>query len=189
MAKILAFSGSSRIGSSNQKMLEIAVQGARSTGADVTVVNLADFNLPLFNQDLEKESFPEGALAFKKLLLEHDGLLIASPEYNSAYSPLLKNALDWASRPTRANEASLSAYAGKFAMIMAASPGALGGMRGLVVLRMLLSNIKVNVLASQVTLGGAFSAFNDNGSMVDAKKQQSIEALGSQLAKLLDSQS
>ncbi|EPJ53141.1 MAG: NADPH-dependent FMN reductase [Osedax symbiont Rs2] len=161
MAKILAFSGSSRSGSSNQKMLEVAVQGARDAGAEVTVVNLADFTLPLFNQDLEKQQFPEGALAFKKLLLEHQGLLIASPEYNSAYSALLKNALDWASRPTIKNEASLSAYAGKFAMIMAASPGVLGGMRGLVVLRMLLANIKVNVLASQVTLGGAFSAFND----------------------------
>ncbi|EPJ48663.1 MAG: NADPH-dependent FMN reductase [Osedax symbiont Rs1] len=188
MAKILAFSGSSRIGSCNQKMLEIAAAGARQAGAEVTVVNLADYVMPIYNQDLEAQAFPEAARAFKKLITEHDGLLIASPEYNSAYSALLKNAIDWASRPTFDNEISLSAYRGKFAIIMAASPGGLGGMRGLVSLRMLLSNMNVNVLASQVTLGAALQAFNADGSMVDEQKQQSIEALGQELSKLLDSQ-
>jgi NAD(P)H-dependent FMN reductase len=132
MAKILAFSGSSRTGSCNQKMLNIAAEGARAVGAEVTVVNLGDFDMPLFNQDLEAAQFPEGALAFKKLLAAHDGILVASPEYNSAYSALLKNAIDWASRSTEKNETALSAYDGKFAIIMSAAPGGLGGMRGLV---------------------------------------------------------
>ncbi|MEM5528757.1 NAD(P)H-dependent oxidoreductase [Gammaproteobacteria bacterium AS21] len=189
MIKILAFSGSNRKDSANKKMLEIAAIGARAQGAEVSVVHLEDLNLPMFSEDLEAQGLPEGVLAFKKLMLEHDGLMIASPEYNSSYSPLLKNAIDWASRQSIENEKPLSAYDGKFAVIMAASPGALGGMRGLAALRMLLSNIKVNVLANQVTLGGSFQAFNEDLlSLVNPKKQQSIVALGAQLAQMLQSQ-
>ena len=99
MPKILAFSGSARKESYNQKLVQIAAQGAEQAGAEVTVVNLVDYPLPIYNQDLERaEGMPPPAKALKALFIRHDGFIIASPEYNSAFSPLLKNVLDWVSR-------------------------------------------------------------------------------------------
>ena len=185
MTKILAFSGSSRKGSYNQKMVEIAASGARDAGAEVTVIDLVDYPMPMFNQDLEAEQgMPDKALAFKQLLIEHDGFLIASPEYNSAFSPLLKNVIDWASRATAKDEPPLHAYQGKTAAIMAASPGALGGIRGLVFLRMLLANMGVTVMPDQQALRQAFKAFNEDGLLIDDKQQQAIMDLGSKLANI-----
>ena len=133
MSKILAFAGSARKESFNKKLVNIAAIGARNDGADVTVVDLADYSMPIFNQDMENtDGMPEKASEFKKLLIEHDGFLIASPEYNSAFSALLKNTIDWASRKETEDEIPLEAYKGKVAVIMAASPGGLGGLRGLV---------------------------------------------------------
>ncbi|NOT85612.1 MAG: NAD(P)H-dependent oxidoreductase, partial [Methylococcaceae bacterium] len=104
MIKILAFAGSARKDSFNQKLVNIAARGAESVGAAVTVLTLADFEMPLYNADFEASfGLPEKAKAFKQLLIEHDGFLIASPEYNSAFSPLLKNVIDWASRAESPN--------------------------------------------------------------------------------------
>ncbi len=187
MSKILAFSGSSRKGSFNQKLLKISVSGAQEAGADVTLIDLADFPMPLFNQDLEAESgMPENAHRFKKLLIEHDAFIIASPEYNSAFSPLLKNVIDWASRAESADEPPLVAYQGKVAAILATSPGALGGLRGLVFLRMLLANIGVTVLPDQQAIPQAFKAFNEDGSLVDESKQNVVMALGRRLADTVE---
>ena len=185
MVKILAFSGSARKDSYNQKLVKIAASGADKAGAEVTVVNLGDFDMPMFNQDLEAaEGMPESARAFKKLLIGHDGFLISSPEYNSAFSPLLKNAIDWASRKED-DEAPLVAYRGKAAVIMAASPGNLGGLRGLVFLRMLLSNIGVTVLANQQAVAFAAKAFHSDGSLIDEERQAAIVNLGVELAATL----
>ena len=186
MAKILAFSGSGRKGSFNQMLAVEAANIAREAGAEVTVVNLADFNLPLFDQDLEAEGFPEGALALKKLLQSHDGLVIASPEYNSAFSPLLKNAIDWASRISEEGEAPLSAYQGKQAVILSTSPGGLGGMRGLVFLRLLLGNIGVDVLPGQLALGNAMALFDEQGQIADQTQRKSLAAVVEPLVERLD---
>ncbi|MES9812197.1 MAG: NAD(P)H-dependent oxidoreductase [Candidatus Thiodiazotropha sp.] len=181
--RILAFAGSSRKESFNKKILSIAASGGEAVGADVTRIDLADFPMPLFNQDLEREQgIPENALEFKSVLMDHDGFIIASPEYNSAFSPLLKNVIDWASRATSEDEPPLAAFRGKTAVILAASPGALGGLRGLVFLRMLLANIGVTVLPDQQTVPQAFKAFNDDGSLVDGRKQEAVLALGRKLA-------
>lgn len=185
MSKILAFSGSARKDSYNQRLVKIAAAGAEKAGADVTLINLADFPMPLFNQDLESASgMPAEAKTFKSLLIAHDGFLIASPEYNSAFSPLLKNAMDWASR-REGDEPPLLAYKGKVAAIMSASPGALGGLRGLVFLRLVLSNIGVNVLASQQAVAGAGKAFDDGGSLIDEQMQNNITGLGMELSETL----
>ena len=185
MVKILAFSGSARAESYNQKLVQIAAQGARQAGAEVTVINLADYPMPLFNQDLETmEGMPKSARVFKELLITHDGFLISSPEYNSAFSPLLKNAIDWASR-REGNEARLLAYTGKTAVIMAASTGALGGLRGLVFLRMLLGNIGVVVLPDQQAIPHADQAFNGDGGLLDNAKHKAVFALGTTLAQYL----
>lgn len=181
--KILAFAGSSREESFNKRLLAIAALGAKGAGANVTVIDLADYPMPLFNQDLESgEGLPENARKFKKLLIEHDAFIIASPEYNSAFSPLLKNVIDWASRAELDGEPPLEAFQGKMAAILAASPSALGGLRGLVFLRMLLSNIGVTVLPEQQTIPQAFKAFNDDGSLIDDRKHKSVMGLGQKLA-------
>lgn len=185
MPKILAFSGSARKESFNQRMVAVAAAGAEAAGGDVTLINLADFPMPIFDQDLEaEEGMPESAQAFKNLMVSADGFLIASPEYNSAFSPLLKNALDWASRASSKDEAPMLAYKNKSAAIMAASPGGLGGMRGLVFLRMLLGNLGVLVVPEQQTLPSAFNAFNDDGSLKDENKQTGVEGLGRRLVQV-----
>ncbi len=183
--KIVAFAGSGRKDSFNKKLVAIAAAGATEAGADVTLIDLADYPMPLFDQDLEGEDgIPESALAFKRLLIEHDALLIASPEYNSAFSPLLKNAIDWASRAESKDEPPLKAFRGKSAAILAASPGALGGLRGLVFLRMLLANLGVTVIPDQQTVAKAFQAFDAEGALADERKHKAVLALGRKLAEV-----
>ncbi|MEA5627745.1 NAD(P)H-dependent oxidoreductase [Nostoc sp. UHCC 0251] len=183
--KILAFAGSTRIDSYNKKLVKIAAAGAKAAGAEVTYIDLRDLPLPLFDEDLEaQEGLPANARTFKNLMISHQGLLIASPEYNSSLTAVLKNAIDWASRPAP-NEAPLAAFAGKVATIMSASPGALGGLRGLVHLRSILGNIKVLVLPDQIAVSKAYEAFNDDGTLKDPQQQESIEKLGDGLTKIL----
>ncbi|OYD98160.1 NADPH-dependent FMN reductase [Nostoc sp. 'Peltigera membranacea cyanobiont' 210A] len=183
--KILAFAGSTRIDSYNKKLVKIAAAGAKAAGAEVTYIDLRDLPLPLYDEDLEaQEGLPANAHTFKDLMISHQGLLIASPEYNSSLTAVLKNAIDWASRPAP-NEAPLAAFAGKVATIMSTSPGALGGLRGLVHLRSILGNIKVLVLPDQVAVSKAYEAFNADGTLKDPKQQESIERLGDGLTKIL----
>ena len=178
MIKILAFAGSARKDSINKKLVKIAAANAENLGVTVTFIDLADYAMPIFDQDLEAEQgMPANAKAFKKLLIEHDGFLIASPEYNSAFSPLLKNAIDWASRAETSDESPLLAYKGKTAAIMAASPSLFGGLRGLASLRLLLSNIGVIVHPDQLTIPQAFQAFTDEGTFVNDFQQQLLDDL------------
>ena len=127
---------------------------------------------------------PENGQKLKKLFIDHDGLLIASPEYNSSITAVLKNAVDWVSRPAP-GEPSLVAFRGKVAMLMSASPGALGGLRGLVHLRSILGNIGVIVLPDQIAVAKAHEAFQPDGSLTDPKQQAGIEGLGKTLASFL----
>ena len=185
MPRILAFASSTRRASFNKKLVAIATQGAREAGAEVTLIDLKDFPLPLFDQDLEAEQgMPENGKQLKKLFIDHDGLLIASPEYNSSFPAVLKNAIDWVSRPAP-GEPSLVAFRGKVATLMSASPGALGGLRGLVHVRSILGNIGVIVLPDQFALAKAHEAFQPDGSLVDPKRQAGIEGLGTTLASFL----
>jgi len=184
--RILAFGGSLRKDSFNQKLAAIAAEGAREAGAEVTVIELRDFPMPLFDQDLEAEiGKPEQAKRLKELFLSHQGLIIASPEYNSAYSAALKNAIDWVSRGDSPDEPPISALAGKSAVIMAASPGGLGGLRGLVPLRMLLGNLGITLLPDQIAIPSAFNAFGPDGHLVDPKQEIEVKALGTKLAEQL----
>ena len=184
MTKILAFAGSTRKGSLNQAIMKVAAEGAREAGAEVTVIDLADYQMPIFNEDEEAQyGTPEKAQAFKELLMSHDGFLIASPEYNSSYPALLKNAIDWASRMGE-GEKPLQAYRGKVAGIMAASAGGLGGMRVLVVLRMLLENLGTMVVPNQKAIAKVDSLMNDNGEISDEKTIKQLKNLGKETAEL-----
>jgi NAD(P)H-dependent FMN reductase len=183
--RVLAFAGSARTDSFNVKLVNIAAEGAREAGAEVTVLNLKDFPMPLFNQDLEAaEGPPEQATRLKGIMLAHEGLLIASPEYNSSISPLLKNTIDWVSRPAD-GEPMLAVYRDKVAAVMSASPGGLGGLRGLVHLRSILSNMGVLVIPDQVAVTQAHSVFDDHGNLLDAKRQTSVQGLGRSVVKLV----
>ncbi len=183
--KILAFAGSTREDSYNKKLVKIAAEEAKVAGAEITYVDLRDLPMPIYDEDLEaKEGLPENARKFKELLKEHQGLLIASPEYNSSITAVLKNAIDWASRP-EPGEPMLAAFTGKVAAIMSASPGGLGGLRGLIHVRSILSSINVLVLPDQKAISSAFQAFDEEGKLKDPKQQESVEQLGSKLATIL----
>ncbi|APE05940.1 MULTISPECIES: NADPH-dependent FMN reductase [Alteromonas] len=184
MTKILAFAGSTRDGSFNNAIVKVAAQGAKEAGAEVTLISLADYEMPIFNEDEEAEfGIPENALAFKALLMEHDGFLIASPEYNSSYPALLKNAIDWASRMSE-GEKPLQAFKGKVAGIMAASAGGLGGLRVLVVLRMLLENIGMVVNPNQKAIAKVNTLLDDSGNVSDEKTIKQLKNLGKETAEL-----
>lgn len=179
--KILAFSGSARKDSFNTKLLHLAAEAARRAGAEVTVLDMREYPLPLYDGDLEAaEGLPAQVKELKKIFLLHDGLLIASPEYNSSFTPLLKNLIDWVSRAEK-GEGGLVAYKGKVAGLISASPGALGGLRGLVHLRQVLGNIGVIVIPEQKAVASAIVAFGADGSLQDVKTQEAVEGVAKAL--------
>ncbi|QDT55448.1 FMN-dependent NADPH-azoreductase [Caulifigura coniformis] len=166
--KILVLAGSVRKASFNRRLASLAAHAARAAGGDVTHLDLADYPLPLMNEDLQAEQgVPKPAQALKKLFAEQDGLLLACPEYNSGITPLLKNVIDWVSRK-EGDEQPLVAYRGKVVGLMSASPSPFGGMRGLVQVRSILGNIGVLVLADQVQVPKAHEAFQPDGTLKDA---------------------
>src|SRR3954453_10224030 len=183
--RILAVAGSTRSDSYNKRLARVAAAGAREAGADVEIIDLRDFALPLFDEDLEKEhGMPPAGQRLKQLFRESDGFLISSPEYNSSITAVLKNAIDWVSRAAP-GEPPLVGFAGKAVVLMSASPGALGGLRGLVHLRSILGNIGVIVLPDQVAVPRAHDAFRPDGSLTDPKQQAGIEELAEELASIL----
>lgn len=183
--RILAFAGSAREGSLNVRLVSLAARAARAAGAEVTEVAMRDFPLPLYDAELEaREGLPEPVRRLKALLEEADGFLVASPEYNSSVTPLLKNVIDWTSRP-EGKGPSLTAFRGKAAALFAASPGNLGGLRGLVHLRSILGNIGVLVLPDQVALPAAHQAFAPDGALADGATGRRVVALAEALVALL----
>jgi len=184
--RILAFGGSLRRESFNQKLAALAAAGAREAGAEVTLIALRDFPLPVFDQDLEDAvGMPVAAKELKQLFREHHGLLIAAPEYNSSITAALKNVIDWVSRSESDDEPPLVAFTGKTAVLCAASPGALGGLRGLVTVRSILGNLGVTVLPDQVAVSKAHEAFKADGTLADEKQAARVTKLGTQLAQHL----
>lgn len=178
MKKLLFFAGSARKDSYNKKLVKEAVSIAAELGASVTHIDLKDFPMPIYDGDLEAESgLPENAEKLKKLFCEHAGFFISSPEYNSSISPLLKNSLDWISRPSAKGEASLIAFSGKVCGLVAASPGGFGGLRGLVPLRMMLGNIGVFVVPSQLAIPFANKAFTEDDKLIDAKQIENLRGV------------
>lgn len=182
--KILAFAGSLRTDSWNHKLVVAASKGAEAAGAMVTAIRLRDFAMPLYDQEVEDAGgLPENCLKLKELFKAHHGLLIGCPEYNSSISAVLKNTIDWISRPHE-GEAPLECFERKVVGLTAASPGGLGGIRGLPVERMLLGHIKAIVLPEQYALGGAHDAFDQDGNLKDEKQRQMAEGVGRAVAEV-----
>ena len=186
MIKILAFAGSLREHAYTKRVLNVAAEGARKAGAEVTVIDLRDFPMPIFNADEYKTPFDPNAARLQDLLAAHDGLLIASPEYNGSIPGGLKNVIDWASRPSPKYEKSVQVFKGKTAAIMSASPGSFGGIRCLAHLRSILSIMFVNVLPVEIAVTFAHDKFDgDGGEMADEKTKKILEDLGASLVKIL----
>lgn len=182
MVAIAIIVGSTRDGSWNQALGMAASRALASQGADVTWVDLADFDLPIYSDALEKGAFPAGALRLKQILAAQDGLLFVSPEYNGSIPSLLKNAIDWASRPTgEEGSLALTAYRGKAAAIMSASLSPFGGLRGLAHLRQILSTIQMMVIPEQVVLPNAHLAFDADGQLQDSLPASLVEMTSARL--------
>lgn len=183
--RILAFAGSTRSNSLNKKLIGAAARLAQSAGAEVTLIDLRDYPMPFYDGDLETQSgLPERAQALKTLMMNHHGFLLSCPEYNSSVSAVLKNAIDWVSRP-QPNEAPGIAYRGKWAALLAASPGNLGGLRGLVTVRQILNTLGVVVLPGQLAVARATEAFTDEGGLKDGGQQATLAALTADLVRYL----
>lgn len=183
-AQLLIFAGSTRQQSFNRKLAHATAAIARDAGASVTVLELSDFDIPLYNADLEAEGTPADVVRLKQALFDHPAWIICSPEYNGSYTALLKNTLDWASSPVK-NHAywsdSSKPFAGKVVGLLSASPGALGGLRSLSHLSPLLLNLQCWLCPQQFALGRAGSAFDAQGQLQDATHQASVAAVVDQV--------
>ena len=190
MARILVFAGSARRDSLNKKLARAATAFAAEAGAEASFVDLDDYPIPLYHGDLEAAAgMPENAVKLREKFLAHDALLIASPENNSSMTALLKNTIDWLSRDLRegkGDDSGLAPWRGKVAGLMAASPGAFGGVRALPHLRQVLATLGVTVLGAQVALPRAHEAFAADGSLADERAARSVRALATAVAQASD---
>lgn len=183
---ILAFSGSSRTDSVNKRLVRIAASGAREAGASVTLIDLRNFQLPLYDGDLEaEEGIPAPALELRKLIATHRGLLIASPEHNNSVSAALKNALDWLSRPL-GEEPSRACFAGKAAALVSGSLGPIGGLRSQAHLRQILNALNVHVIPDHYGVAwNTPASFDAKDDLIDRIAQDRVRAVGAALARFL----
>ena len=181
--RILVLAGSGRDGSFNQRLADAAAAFASAQGADVKSIRLEEFDLPVYSHRLETTEFPENARRLRALFVQHDAVLMASPEYNGSISSLLKNAIDWVSRPTDGEgPLALSAFRGKVAGILSASPGPYGGLRGLMHLRQILGTVQMLVVPEQAAVPFADRAF-DGDALVDPVTLQVLPLLVQRVIK------
>lgn len=183
MSQLLFFAGSARKDSFNKKLAKAACDMAIEQGFDAKFIDLADYPMPIYDGDDEAAGgIPEAAKRLRDELKAAKGLFIASPEYNSSFPPLLKNIIDWCSRPDGDDNPMLAAFAGKTAVVVSASPGGFGGMRGLVPLRMLLGNIGITVLPNTLSVSAVHEAMNESGEITNDGHKMGIhfavQALG-----------
>lgn len=177
--RVLAFSGSARRESLNQKLLLAVVEATRAVGAEVTTISLKDYMMPLYDGDLEDaEGMPANATKLVELITGHHALLIASPEYNSQMTPLLKNTIDWCTR------GDVNPFRGKVAAIVAASPGNFGAIRSMTLARQLLTHLGAHVVPAQCILPQADKAFDATGRLQDARAQKAVVGAANELVHI-----
>lgn len=182
--KVLVFAGSARRDSLNKKLARLAASAAEKAGADVTFIDLNDYPMPIYHGDEEAATgIPENGKKLKALFKSHQALIIASPENNSSVSSLLKNTIDWLSRAD-GTESGMVPFKDKTALLLAASPGPFGGVRGLNHLRDIISRLGVLTWPDMMTVGNADSAFDAAGAFVDGKQQARLEKLVAAMVQL-----
>ncbi len=178
--KLLIFAGSTRLASFNRKLAHAAAALARAAGAEVTYIELSDFDIPMYNADLEAKGTPADVMKLKQIMYEHPAWIICSPEYNGSYTALLKNTIDWVSSPVKGDPAwqeGFKSFSGKVVGMLSASPGALGGLRSQSHLAPLLLNAQCWVAPRAFALGHAGDAFNAQGELVNEKHRSSVQAV------------
>jgi chromate reductase len=182
--RLLFFAGSTREGSYNKKLARLAQHIATANGIEGVFVDLKDYPMPLYNGDLEAEQGPpQKAAEFKALLSEYQGVFIASPEYNSSVTPLLKNTIDWVTRVRAKGETGLEVYKTRVFAISGASPGYYGAMRSLLTLRQILViGTGAMVIPQQLALPRAGDAFEEDGSLKDKAQQTLVKDVVEKLA-------
>ena len=159
---ILVFAGSARNGSLNRKLADIAENKLREQGILVSGFDFRENPLPLYDADLEaNEGLPETVKALKQAVSKADAILIASPEYNTAITPLLKNAIDWVSRAS--TEGSKNEWSGKLIGLMAAAPGPFGGIRALPGVSAIFMSVGATVIPTQVAVGNGSEVITESG--------------------------
>lgn len=182
--RIVAFAASLRTGSFNRSLIRVGVEAAREAGAEVTLLDLADYQLPVYDANLEKQQgLPANALRLKAAFGTHDAFLFSLPEYNGSVTPLFKNTIDWASRPVD-GKPGLDWARGKPAALLSASNGALGGLRGLYHARWVLQTVGMIVLPGQKALARAATAFDENGALSDPKELDAVRSVAAQLVAI-----
>jgi NAD(P)H-dependent FMN reductase len=181
----LFFSGSSRAGSYNKKLARLGSMIAEANGIPSTFLDLGDYPMPIYNGDLEAaEGQPENARKLKAVMEAHNGVFIACPEYNASITPLLKNALDWVSHVRTEGEAALQVYRTRVFALGSASPGGMGGLRGLITVRQVLElGVGALVLPDQFAVPRAKDAFGEDGHLKNKDQQEIFKALIEKLAR------
>lgn len=184
--KILVMAGSLRKGSSNARLAALAAKEFALAEADVSRISLADYELPLFDADLMTDSgMPKAALELKNMVAAHQGIFIASPEYSASVSPLLKNTIDWMSRPRDRDEPNYATFKGRVFALGAAANGAAGGVRGLMALRQVLElGCGALVIPEQINVGRSGQAFDDMDNLKDEALAAALKALARRLIEL-----
>jgi len=182
--KTLVFAGSTRAQSFNRQLAKVAAKLAAEASAEVTLLELASLDIPLYNADLEAQGTPPDVIRLKQLMFDHPAWIICSPEYNGSYTALLKNTIDWASSPVKGDATwgqGSKPFVGKVVGLLAASPGGLGGLRSLEHLSPLLSKLQCWVAPQQFALGQAGSAFDADGQLHSDKHLEAVRSVVSQV--------
>ena len=182
--KTLIFAGSTRKQSYNRQLAQATARIAADAGAEVTHIELADFDIPMYNADLEAEGTPADVLRLKEIMFDHPAWIICAPEYNGSYPALLKNTIDWASSPVKTDPVwkdGFRSFTGKVVGLLSASPGGLGGLRSLTHLSPLMANMQCWVAPKQFALGRAFDAFAEDGSLKQEAHRASVQAVVEQV--------
>ena len=182
--KLLVFAGSTRQQSFNRRLARIAAGMGRDAGAEVTLLELSDLDIPMYNADLEARGTPPDVMRLKEILDAHPAWIICSPEYNGSYTGLLKNTIDWASSPVAGHPVWTDVtrpFAGKVVGVLSASNGALGGLRSQSHLAPLLVNLGCWLAPRNYALARAASAFDADGDLADEAQRQQVRAVVDQV--------
>jgi len=178
--RLLVFAGSTRLNSFNRKLAGVAASMARDSGAEVTHIELVDFDIPMYNADLEARGTPPDVMKLKEMMHEHPAWIICSPEYNGSYTALLKNTIDWVSSPVKGDpiwQEGFRSFTGKVVGVLSASPGALGGLRSQSHLVPLLFNSQCWVAPTTFALGNAGAAFDAQDELVNDGHRHKVQAV------------
>lgn len=183
--RLLFLSGSSREKSFNKRLAKLGADIAHANGIASTFVDLGDYPMPIYNGDIEAQSgSPENAVKLKNVMKTHGGIFIASPEYNASFSPLLKNAIDWVSHTRSEGEVPLEVFKTRVFALGSASPGGMGGLRGLSQLRLMLElGTGALVLPDQFAVPRAADAFDEHGHLKNKDSQETFKLLIQKLTR------